>query len=79
MRPRRLLNQSKEIACGTENRLSMENYEDNGRRGPCRTQTGDVVADSKGYRLTEGDLRDPPTSESAEVNCHLLSGFHLGV
>ena len=45
----------------------------------CRTQTGDIPADSIGCRLSEGNLRDPPTSESAEVNCYLLSGFHPNV
>ena len=30
-----------------------------------RTQTGDVLALSKAYRLTEGDLRDPPIPGSA--------------
>jgi hypothetical protein len=37
----------------------------------CRTQTVGIPADSNGYKLPEGNMRDPPNSESAEVNCHL--------
>ncbi len=33
----------------------------------CCTQTGDVFAVSKGYRLTDGNLRGPPIAGSARV------------
>ncbi len=33
----------------------------------CCTQTGDVFAVSKGYRLTDGNLRGPPIPGSARA------------
>ena len=54
---------------------SIGKFVANGRLSRCCTQTGDALAHSKAYLLTEGELRDPLIPGSA----HALSiPRHMG-